>query len=320
MINIFYSKYSDYSFSQLGNDMYKKAIESFFKKAQDNEDIRNKLKRILYEGGYDDFTVNSDLANKDKPEYEINRRLNFAGLLISDPETFETIAKNNVILFHGTNSNALPDILKEGMQSESEIIKSGKEVLTGEFSPIQPRGFISFTSQFSLALNYAKLKPSTKTNSKQSFGAFIGISTNDLNEDNNELSTVWSDSNMPEVGIKKHLPAKYIRVIAVPSSKIGEVSEMIKQYGLEQIDVVPAEGIVNAVALTESCYYGKSNISDPNCLIINGSANNKEFKWDDVRDLTQDRRIRGIRKLYLQLRDKILKKDKEMDSYVSRDE
>lgn len=300
--------------------MYKKAIEALLRKAPNNENIRSKLKGILYEGGYDDFTVNSGMTNKDKPEYEINRRLNFAGLLISDPKAFETIAKDNVILFHGTNSNALPSILREGMQSEREIIKSGKKVLTGEFSPLQPRGFISFTSQFSIALNYAKLKPNAETNSKQSFGAFIGISTNDLQEENDELSTVSGDSDMPEVAIKRHLPAKYIRVIAVPSSKIEEVNEMIKQYGLEQIDVIPAEGIINSVALTESHYYGKTNIIDSNCLTINGSDNNKEFKRSNVKNLTQGRKIGGIRKIYLQLRDKILKKDKENDNHVSRDE
>lgn len=319
VVNIFYNKYSNYSFSQLSNDMYKKAVEDILKKAQNNDDIENKLRGILYEGGYDDFAVNSGMTRPDNIKHEIDRRLNFAGLLISDPKTFEAIAQNNVILFHGTNSNALPEILKNGLQSESETISRGKEVLTGETSLVKPREFISFTDKLSLALDYATLKPSTKTSGNSSYGVLIGVSTNDLDEDNNEILTANIGSDTPEIGVMKKLPANYIRVIAVPGSKVQEVNKMVQEYGLDEVSVVPADGIVNSVALTES-YSMFPNKIDLNCLIINGSDYaSKTFKKEDIRKVAEDRSVGKIKKLYLQLRNKILK-DKEMENYVSRDE
>lgn len=314
MINIFYSKYSNYEFSQLCyNDMYQKAIECFLKQVQDNEGIREKLKGILYEGGYDDFTVNSNMTAPDAPMHEIDRRLNFSGLLISDYNTFEKLAQNNVILFHGTNSIALPDILRNGVQSESEIIRRGGKVLTGEFSPTQPRNFVSFTDKLSLALKYATKKPSIKSKNDTSFGVFIGISTNDLKGE--DISTIRIPSCTPEIGLIEQLPAKYIRVIAVPNSKIQEVKKMVNENGLDQIEVVKAEGIVNAIALTESYYAIAPDIPNPDCLIIKGSSDiGKTFTTEEVRELAQTRKLGSIKNLDLKL------KGKEMDNDVIRDE
>jgi len=52
---------------------------------------------------------------KNNPHLERKKRVAFAYLLATNPETFEMIDKNNINLFHGTNANALPNILKYGL-------------------------------------------------------------------------------------------------------------------------------------------------------------------------------------------------------------
>lgn len=53
-----------------------------------------------------------------------------AYVLATYPETFEVLSENNIDLFHGTNINALPDILKYGMNSLQELSNKGITVST----------------------------------------------------------------------------------------------------------------------------------------------------------------------------------------------
>jgi len=75
---------------------------------------KKKWNGILYEGGYDNFSASSGIM-KNNPHLERKKRVAFAYLLATNPETFEMIDKNNINLFHGTNANALPNILKYGL-------------------------------------------------------------------------------------------------------------------------------------------------------------------------------------------------------------
>lgn len=117
-------------------------------------------------------------------------------MLATNPETFEILEKNNIDLFHGTNANALPTILKYGLNSLAELSEKGIPVLTGEeWSRVAgaERRFISFADSLTTATDYAISKDS----SEMSFGVILGISSDNLEQ----LKTCMVQSSIPEIGI-----------------------------------------------------------------------------------------------------------------------
>lgn len=133
------------------------------------------------------------------------------------------LVDNNINLFHGTNSNALPSILKYGMKSVDELEKSGITVSTGEeWSRPQGRSFISFTNDPRIAENYSLMGHSDK---KKSFPVIVGISTNDLK--NMRTCRVYSD--LPEIGIRDSAPLEYIKFIGVPNENLKYVKRLAKK-------------------------------------------------------------------------------------------
>ena len=302
----------------IGPNEYKRCVENLINRAP-NEETKNKLTKILLEGGYDKFTVNSNITTPNNEMHETERRLIYASLLLTDPQTFEKIEKRNLTLFHGTNSNALKDILNNGMQSEYEIIKRGKEVLTGEFSRPKPRNFISFTDNLEIALAYASIKPSSKAKGNSSFGLLVAISTEDIINNNNILTThVYSD--MPEIGIINHLPQEYIKMIAVPQCKIKEVNKLVKKYKLDGIEVVPAEGIINAISLMYNAR-GYEVSEDSDCLLINEKkAESKVFTSEDIKQIAQGMRAGRIKAIYSKLKEKIKGNNEKSSNEISKED
>ena len=117
------------------DSIYRSYAEHLINKTKElPEETKIIVKGILYDGGYDGFSVNSTITAPDNPKYEAYRRLNMAALAIIAPEDYKVIPENKVNLFHGTNSNALENILKYGVCSESEALKRGLAVLSGEFA------------------------------------------------------------------------------------------------------------------------------------------------------------------------------------------
>ena len=301
----------------IGPNEYKRCVENLINRAP-NEETKNKLTKILLEGGYDKFTVNSHITRPNNEMHETERRLIFASLLLTDPQTFEKIEKRNLTLFHGTNSNALKDMLNSGMQSEYEIIKRGKEVLTGESSHSKPRNFISFTDNLEIALSYASIKPSAKAKGNSSFGLLVAISTEDIL--NNNILTTHVYSDMPEIGIINHLPQEYIKMIAVPQCKIKEVNKLVKKYKLDGIEVVPAEGIINAISLMYNAR-GYEVSEDSDCLLINEKkAESKVFTSEDIKQIAQGMRAGRIKAIYSKLKEKIKGNDEKSSNEISKED
>ena len=302
----------------IGPNEYKRCVENLINRAP-NEETKNKLTKILLEGGYDKFTVNSNITTPNNETYEKERRLIYASLLLTDPQTFEKIKKRNLTLFHGTNSNALKDILNNGMQSEYEIIKRGKEVLTGELSHPKPRKFISFTDNLEIALSYASISPSAKAKGNSSFGLLVAISTEDiLNNDNILRTHIYSD--IPEIGIINHLPQEYIKMIAVPQCKIKEVNKLVKKYKLDGIEVVPAEGIINAISLMYNAR-GYEVSEDSDCLLINEKkAESKVFTSEDIKQIAQGMRAGRIKAIYSKLKEKIKGNNEKSSNEISKED
>lgn len=77
----------------------------------------------MLEGGYDGYSVNSSFGMRNDTITQQEKRLSVAFIAATTPEAYETISKNNVGLFHGTNSNALASILKYGLKMKININK-----------------------------------------------------------------------------------------------------------------------------------------------------------------------------------------------------
>lgn len=216
---------------------YKEICNLFFELVQEDE-MRIKLEDILYNGKYKDFYVISGVCSKDNPYIEATRRISIAYLMIRNPETFDVLVSEQVNLFHGTNANALPSILKYGLNSGLEAENQGLNVTTGEkWSRIggKQRDFVSFTDVLDIAGDYSTLHSSVE-NADLSFGVIIGTTVADARKAGRYII----GSDVPEVGVRNRLPLEGIKVIGVPSDKVKFVEKLLSS---DNIKVVAIDGM-----------------------------------------------------------------------------
>lgn len=269
--------------------------------------IKKKWNGILYEGGYGDFSVNSGIEGKDNPDIEIQRRLEAAYLLATNPKTYEILTENSVNLFHGTNANALPNILKYGMKSGAELEEKGIEVLTGEEWSRKggQRSFISFTDVLGTAVEYSTIQPSKKSSKDTSFGILVGISTKDIKQ----MRTCHVQSDKREIGIMNSVPLEYIRVIAVPESKVDFVRKLIGDNSI----------IVTSIGVDEMFYQTNPlsvalNPEELEKLILRKKQPEVTFNAQQVKELAEGRKKSGILDIYKKIKSKIIGKGKENEN------
>lgn len=285
---MFYSKYSDYMPEQIIDEKYQQDCNELLNKVTDAEK-KQKMKSILYEGGYEDFSVNSELLMKNNPDIEREKRLEIASVIADNPETFDMLVQNNIDLYHGTNINALPSILKYGMNSLDESNRIGIEVSTGEeWSRVNgKRSFISFTDHLQVAKDYASLIPKNEEN-KQSIGVIIGISSNEIDD----TQIIKVDSDLPEVGILDNIPVENIKFIAVQKDRVEFVKKLVDD---KNIDVAAIE--FGMEIEKENNKYEKQ-------------SNDKKFDKQEIYDLAKGRTKSGILNLYNRIKE-FVNRDKD---------
>ena len=199
---------------------------------------------ILYEGGFEDFSVNGEfhmekqIQYKNEPIIECRKRLNMAYLLLKNPKMIEVIQKSNGHFFHGTNANALPNILKYGINSMKTSIENNIDVNTGEEKfrgEGKKRNFISLTDSLNEATIYANLEPQNSSpNSLLNFGVVIGASFEKM-KDLKIPEYVISD--LSEVGVFENLPLEHIKFLAVPDDKVEFVKKMVGEKDIEVVSM-----------------------------------------------------------------------------------
>lgn len=255
-----------------------------------DDQMKVKMKEILYNGKYKDFDVNSNFVNNKNSFLIARRRISLAYLLLRNPDTFDILVEKKVILFHGTNSNALPTILKYGLRSGYELEKAGINVTTGEeWSRIggKQRDFISFTDVLDISMDYSMMKPS-KVDDDLSFEVVIGTSVDDVKR----LGGRNIPSDIPEVGIKKGLPLESIKIIGVPSDKVQFVKSLVNG---DSVEVVAIDGIRDRFFYfdvdAEMIYIDdfKFNKLKEN---LNSSNLVKFFKLEEIRTLMVERLLK----------------------------
>ncbi len=229
----------------LGDETYQKDCEEFFRLAKDDDTIQ-KLKGILYDGKIGNYQVCSYLSSKENVDIERKRRISMANLLIQNPDVFDFFVSNHINVFHGTNANALPGILKYGLNSGREMVEQGQPILTGEewSRYYGPRPFVSFTDNLEVAENYSTIPASKKADKKLSYGVVICTTASEVQR----VGTVHIVSDFPEIGVKTNYPLESIKCICVPKDKVNFVRKMV---GDMEIPVLGMDGLQQSYSKTQ---------------------------------------------------------------------
>lgn len=284
----------NYSLDEIGSEEYFALCEKLVTLAK-NDEYKNKIKSILFEGRFGDYSITTGLT-KNNPGIERSRRLGHAFTLATNPETFDSFMKYNINLYHGTNSNALSDILKYGMQSGKKQEDRGALPTTGEewSRAVEQRSFISFTDDIDVARDYASHTP--KDTNKESFGVIIGISSDSMHQ---LRRCRVQGSFLPEVGIMNQIPLEHIKSISVPEDKVEFVKKLL---GDKKI-------LVNPINLEERFYgvddLGNVMFSDEMFKQFTERNQNKKNKFSitEMLEIAKTRRTPGIRSLFGKLKE-----------------
>ncbi len=280
-------EYTEFGLEGILEDVpgYQKACDKFLELAPDRE-TKEKLEGILYKGGYKDYGISSQLGGRNNYVIEAQRRVTMAHLLLRNSETFDYYSKNGIKVFHGTNANALPKILKYGLMSIDESIKEGVTVTTGEKWSRRNggRSFISVTDDLEVAESYSTIKSDTDDESL-SFGVVIGTTEEAARK--SWVCPVHSD--VPEVGLKKKIPPENIKSLGVPSERVEFVKRMVGDSGIE---VLPIDDINEKFCYIDE--YGGLSLSEDrfnNMKHHIEAKKPKTFGQDEFRRLTEKFRL-----------------------------
>ncbi len=227
-------EYSEFELEQLNFfPQYKELCDKLLGLAKNDEE-KEVLESILYNGGYKNYKPCGNIG-RDNPEIDIQRRAGLAYLFLRNRETFDQIINNDIIYFHGTNANALPGIIKYGINSFDISKENEIDVTTGEsWSRFNgKRDFISFTDVLDIAEGYSGIKPKKET--ELSFPIIFGTTKKNLLQ----TKVIRIHSDIQEVGVKDHFPKELISCVLVPSSKIDIVKKIVDS----NISVLPADDI-----------------------------------------------------------------------------
>lgn len=258
------------------------------------------------EGGFNNFSVNGsfylqrEVLYKNNPHIEAEKRLNMAYLLLTNPQMIETIEKNKACFFHGTNANALPSILKYGINSANKSIENDIPVTTGEeYSRINNGGrtFVSLTDCLNEALEYANMTPNdnASTNSIFNFGVVIGASF----EKTDDIRFCSVNSDISEIGVIGNLPVEHIKFLAVPDDKVEFVKKMV---GEKDIDVVSMD--IKDIFFINNFSEKLIILEQDKENIDSTESHNPTYCKDDVKTIVNERKPSGIKGFFETLKAK----------------
>lgn len=212
-----------------------------------------------------------------------------AYLLLTNPKMIEVMQQTGASFFHGTNANALPSILKYGINSVDKSMEDNIELTTGEgWSRINgKRGFVSVTDCLSESLNYASINPNNENakNSMMNFGIVIGISFQNMKG----IRATSISSDIPEIGVIENLPLDHIKFLSVPKDKKEFVKKLI---GEKDIEIVGMD--------MEDVFYHldyRSKLEKLESPRINEKSTSSPFTKQEVKKVVEKRRFSKIREI-----------------------
>lgn len=270
---------------------YQDICNIFFDLASDDK-MRETLEEVLYYGGCNGLVFNTELGNKDNPFLEGKRRISMAYLLIRNPETFYYFVQNKINLFHGTNGNALPPIIKYGLTSFDESEKRGINVTTGESWSREPSGrdFVSLTDILSVACFYSAAKPDS--DESLNFGIVFGVSFSDIAH----MGRCYVSSDVPEVGIRDKVPAENIKTICVLADKVPFAQKVVKGSNVKVLAMDDMEERFYYIDDFNGIYiYPELLDKLKNDLEERKNKSKITFNFGDFRSMTINRILSGVK-------------------------
>lgn len=227
---------------------------------------------------------------KNNPSIEASKRINMAYLLLTNPRMIEVIQQTGASFFHGTNANALPSILKYGINSVDKSRKDNIELTTGEeWSRINgKRNFVSITDCLNVSLNYA-MTNQNDINNLFNFGVVIGTSLKNMKD----IRTEAIHSDMPEIGIIENLSLDHIKFLAVPKDKEEFVKKLIGQKDIEIVGMDIDDIFYNLDFCNKS---KKLDLTQENGDSIR--SNPPIFTETQVKETVEKRRLSKIKEIF----------------------
>ncbi len=301
--------YSNYSIDQITSPIYEQVAQKLLSLAK-NEEMKRKMEGILYEGGFDNFSINGNFAMerevlfKNNPTIEASKRLNMAYLLLTNPKIIDVMQRTGSVFFHGTNANALPYILKYGINSLDRSQENNIKVITGEeFSRIHgKRGFVSVTDCIDISLTYAGINPNSKNMKEQllNFGIIAGVSFQNMED----IRTISINSDISEIAVKDNLPLEHIKFLAVPKDKEEFVKKLVGEKNIEIVgmdldDKFYILNFSNKLKTLES-YREES---------VDTKTTSKTFTKEDVKKAVETRRFSKIKEIFAKIKKQRSKKN-----------
>lgn len=238
---------------------------------------------------------------KNNPAIEGKKRLNMAYLLLENPQMIETIKKSGGYFFHGTNANALPYILKYGLNSLDTSVKNNIVVNTGEqWSRMQgKRNFVSLTDCLDVAMQYANMQINNgNIDNSLNFGVVLGTSLERMEG----IKTLSVISDIPEIGIAENMPLDHIKFLAVSEDKVEFVKKMLDSKNIEII----------SLNMQDEFYY--VDFAEKFKILEQKSLKEEkqpypEYTKSDVIPVVKERRTFNIKEILKSLKQKIFTKE-----------
>ena len=234
------------------NKRVKRLTECFIELAETDVQ-RDAIEQIMKTGEYNGFKLNSMLSNKNYDEnIEIERRIDFAEMVLHDEQLFFYLVNNGINVFHGTEIGALQTILSKGLMSSTQLKENEIQLNTGEENgknnilglQDEKRTFVSLTDHFdTAATKYAKFPFEESVEySKKLFGKdlsdndgipiLVCFNGNDIKEKYSE-SIVNVKSDLTEIGIESSINPADIKCVITSYDKIDYVKSIASQYGID---------------------------------------------------------------------------------------
>lgn len=301
--------YSNYLIEQITSPMYKQVAEKLLSQAK-NEDIIRKMKGILYEGGFDNFSINGEFSTerevlfKNNPMMEASKRLNMAYLLLTNPKMIDVMQQTGAAFFHGTNANALPNILKYGINSVDRSRENNIEVTTGEeCSRINgKRSFVSLTDCIDVSLTYAGINHNSENMKDQllNFGVIAGVSFHNMKD----IKTIPIHSDISEIGVRDNLPLDHIKFLAVPKDKAEFVEKLVGEKNIEVVgmDLNDAFYILDFSSKLKALESYREDSVDT-------KTTSQTFSKEDVKKVVKTRRFSKIKEIFADIKNKFRKEN-----------
>lgn len=248
-----------------------------------------------------------EVLYKNNPTIEARKRLDMAYLLLKNPQMIDVIQEKSAYFFHGTNANALPSILKYGINSVDTSRENNIDVITGEeWSRINgKRNFVSLTDCLNIALSYAYFEPKDNlANELLNFGVLIGTSFTDMNG----LKVSGVQSDVSEIGVIGNLPIKNIKFLAVPADKVDFVKKMVGEKGIEVLSMDMRD------MYFISTYRDRLNLLEEiNENMELPKTSYPTFSKDEVKPTVDERRTSKVKDIFGKLKEKVLGKNIQTD-------